>query len=83
MKEEERSVYEEVEDHDDLFFVQNYDTQSDLPHNMKVQVAVSWSLFGLGSSFIIFLYRLAWGLSVKIKNLNPLVTKRYIYAAYI
>jgi hypothetical protein len=36
VKEEEKSVYEEVEDHDDLFFVQNYDTQADLPHNMKV-----------------------------------------------
>jgi hypothetical protein len=38
VKEEEKSVYEEVEDHDDLFFVQNYDTQADLPHNMKVGI---------------------------------------------
>jgi len=38
VKEEEKSVYEEVEDHDDLFFVQNYDTQADLPHNFKVGI---------------------------------------------
>jgi hypothetical protein len=40
VKEEEKSVYEEVEDHDDLFFVQNYDTQADLPHNIKVLLAI-------------------------------------------
>jgi hypothetical protein len=40
VKEEEKAVYEEVEDHDDLFFVQNSDTPADLPHNMKVSVRI-------------------------------------------
>lgn len=59
VKEEEKSVYEEVEDHDDLFFVQNYDTLSDLPHNMKIfltsmvnSVDFDYILFTTDQSFL-------------------------------